>query len=109
MTNLFEPPPKYTLPLSKGGDLVVDFRNDPNNDEDYVDYDSGVTVTLIVETDPALEVEADITGHHAVVKIESTVADTIPTGTVWRLIHSSPTDPSTETVAAYGKVKRFDA
>jgi hypothetical protein len=109
MTNLFEPPPKYTLPLAKGGDLVVDFLNDPDNDENYVDYDAGVTVTLVIDTDTPIEAEAEITDHHAVVKIESAVADEIPSNTVWRLIHSSPTTPSTETVAAYGKTKRFDA
>jgi hypothetical protein len=109
MADLFAPPPKYTLPLTKSGDLVVDFLNDPNQNETYVDYDAGVTVTLVIDTETPIEAEATITDHHAVVKIESDVADEIPSNTVWRLIYSSPTTPTTETVAAYGKTKRFDA
>ena len=107
--NLFDPPPKYVLPLSRGGDLAVDFLNDPNQDGDYQDYEDGVTVTLYVDTDTPLEAAADIDGHHAVVKVESTVADGIPANTTWRLILSTPTTPTTEVVVAYGKTKRFDA
>lgn len=107
--NLFDPPPKYSLPLSKGGDLSVDFRNNPSGDgETFVDYDSGVTVTLVVDTTPATAVDAVVSTSHAAVKIESEVTDTIANNTKWRLIVSSLTSPTTETVAAYGTVKRFD-
>ena len=109
MTNLFEPPPKYVLPLSQGGDLVVDFLNDPNDNETYVDYADGVTVTLRLDTNPPITADAAIDGHHAVVRVESEVADTIESGVPWRIIVSTPTTPTTEVVAAYGKTKRFDA
>lgn len=105
---LFDPPPRYTLPLSKGGDLAVQFLNDPNNDNTYVDYDAGVTVTLKVDTPSPLSVAASISGHTATVKVESTVTDLIEANVSWRLIISTPTSPSTEVVAAYGKTKRFD-
>jgi hypothetical protein len=109
MANLFDPPPVYTLPLSLGGDLSVDFQNNPSGDnQTFVDYGVGVTVTLVIDTDPALEVDADVTDYHAVVKVESEVTDLIDTDTKWRLIVASPTTPTTETVAARGKVKRFD-
>jgi hypothetical protein len=98
MTNLFEPPPVYELPLSKGGDLSVDFLNNG----------VGVTVTLIIDTEPAITKLAAVSTFHAAVKIESTVTDGIAKNTPWRLIVSSPTSPTTETVAANGKVKRFD-
>jgi hypothetical protein len=107
--NLFDPPPKYFLPLSKGGDLSVDFRNNPSNDDaTFVDYDSGVTVTLVIDTDPVISAPATITTYHAYVKVESTVADAIAANVSWRLIVSTPTSPTTETVAANGKTKRFD-
>ena len=109
MTNLFEPPPKYTLPLSRGGDLSVDFRNNPSGDGiTFIAYDLGVTVTLIIDTVTPISAVAVINSYHATVKIESGVADTIDSGIGWRLILSSPTSPTTETIAAYGKTKRFD-
>lgn len=108
-TTLFDPPPQYVLPLSKGGDLSVDFRNNPSGDETtFVDYDPGVTVTLVIDTTSPVQAVATISTYHAAVKVESAVTDTIPARTGWRLIVSSPTSPTTETVAANGKVQRFD-
>jgi hypothetical protein len=109
MANLFDPPPKYAMPLSAGGDMVVDFRNNPTGDgTTFVAYEAGVTLTLYVDTDTPTEVDADITDEHAVVRIESDVADLIPTGTKWRLILATDDTPTTETVVAYGTMKRFD-
>lgn len=105
--NLFDPPPKYVLPLSKGGDLAVQFLNDPDGDGNYVDYADGVTVTMRIDSDPQVVAVATITGHTATVKVESTVTDAIDGDVAWRLILSTPTTPSTEVVAAYGKTKRF--
>lgn len=108
MTLLFPSPPKLDLPLSKGGDLAVNFLNDPNRNGQYVNYGSSVTVTLVIDTEPATTALASIAGHTAAVKIESSVTDGIAESTSWRVIVSSPTTPTTEIVAAYGKVKRFD-
>lgn len=109
MATLFDPPPVFDLPLSKGGDLSVDFLNNPSGDETtYVDYGVGVTVTLIIDTQPVTTAPASVSTFHAAVKIESTVTDGIASRTPWRLIVSSPTSPTTETVAANGKVRRFD-
>lgn len=107
--NLFDPPPKYTLPLSKGQDLSVDFRNNPSGDgTTFVAYDAGVTLTLVIDSDTPTTAVATISTYHAVVKVESTVVDAIPAGKAWRVILSTPTSPTTETVAANGKTKRFD-
>lgn len=107
---LFAPPPRYLLPVSKGGDIAVDFRNNPSADQTtFVNFDAGVTVTLIIDTASPITAAATISTYHANVKIESTVADTIPINTVWRLIVSTPTSPPTDVVAAFGKVARFDA
>lgn len=109
MANLFDPPPQFDLPLSKGGDLSVDFQNNPSGDgSTFVDYDDGVTVTLYIDSEPPVVAAADVNGYHAAVKVESTVTDAIAARAQWRLIVSSPTSPTTETVAANGKVKRFD-
>jgi hypothetical protein len=105
---LFSPPPKYVLPLSKGGDLAVEFLNDPNDDGNYVNYGAGVTVTLVIDDTPPVTAVATITGYSAAVKVESTVTDLIVTGKPWRLVLSNPTTPTTEIVAANGKTKRFD-
>lgn len=116
---LFSPPPKYYLPLSLGGDLVVDFQNNPSGDEaTFVNYASGVSVTLIIDTTVAITAAATVSGYHANVLIpndntEATTlgltagADSVPAGTGWRLIVATTT-PATEIVAAYGTVKRFD-
>jgi hypothetical protein len=109
MTNLFDPPPRYTLPLAKGGDLSVDFRNNPTGDGvTFSDYEPGVTAAMIIETDPPLVAEADITDEHAIIKVESEVADLIPAKTPWRFIVTADTVPPTDTVAAYGTVRRYD-
>lgn len=109
MANLFDPPPVYDLPLSKGGDLSVDFLNNPSGDQvTFVDYGVGVTVTLVIDTTPPTTAVAAVSTYHAAVKVESTVTDAIASRLGWRLIVSSPTTPTTETVAANGKVKRFD-
>lgn len=111
VTNLFDPPPKYVLPLSLGGDLSVDFKNNPSGDAvTFEPYDLNITVTLHIDTDPPIAQDAIISAEHAIVKIESAVTDLILTGTKWRLIvTTTETDPSTETVAANGKIKRYDS
>lgn len=107
--NLFNPPGVFALPLSTGGDLVVDFQNNPSGDQTtFVDWDAGVTVTLAIDSATPISQAATISTYHAVVKIESTVTDLIPKNTYWRLIVSNPTSPTTEIIACNGKVARFD-
>lgn len=112
MSYLFDPPPKYDLPLSQGQDLSVDFRNNPSGDgTTFVDYEPGVTAQLVIKTDPPIVADADIDGYHAYVKIESTVTDDIPGGQdapKWRYTVTTATVPPTNTNGAIGKVRRFD-
>lgn len=111
MANLFDPPPKYVLPLSKYGDLSVEFRNNPSGDgTTFVNYDEDATLTLYIDTTPQTTAEASIVDSTATVKIESGETDDIASGTAWRLIYAvGGDDPaSTETVVAYGKIKRYD-
>lgn len=115
MVNSLSVPPKLPLPVSKGGDLIVDFMQ--KVDDVYTDYDFGVTVKLEVDIQgtgkPAPPVQTvtglgDITAHHAVCRIESEVADLIKDGSLWRCIVSYPTVPSTDVIAVNGRIIRAD-
>lgn len=110
MTNLFDPPPLYDLPLVKGQDLVVDFKNKQPGSSPavYIDYGVGVTVSLVIDTDTVTTAPAVITGHHAVCRIESAASDAIPKGKLWRCVISLPGSPSTERVPVNGITQRFD-
>jgi hypothetical protein len=110
MANLFDPPPIYNLPLVKGQDLVVDFKNKVpgSNPATYVDYDAGVTVSLVIDTDPVTTAAAVITGYHAVCRVESADSDAIAKGKFWRCIISLPGSPTTERVPVNGVTIRAD-
>lgn len=108
--NLFDPPQKYNLPLVKGQDLIVDFKNRvPGSDPaEYVEYDEGVVVTLIIDTSPPTEAVGVVDGIHAVCRVESTVADDIRAGLLWRCRITLPDDPTTDLVAINGRTTRSD-
>lgn len=110
MTNLFEPPDIYNLPLVKGQDLVIDFKNKtPGSDpSEYVDYAGGVTVTLVIDSTPATTAAAVITGHHAVCRVESAVSDALAKSLLWRCVVSLPGSPTTERVPVNGVTIRSD-
>jgi hypothetical protein len=115
-TNLFAPPAVYTLPLTKGRDLVIDFKQKMPDGEGvlvYTEYGEGVEVLLIIDTAPEpIVAEAVIDGYHAVVKVESDITDDIPGGTYWRCLVSIPDNGSeattTDLVPCNGRVSRFD-
>lgn len=94
------------LPVSKGGDIVIDFLQ--KIDGVYTEYAAGVIVKLEIDIPETVSATASISTYHAVCKIESTVSDTIPNGSFWRCVVSYPTFPTTEVVAMNGRVKRFD-
>lgn len=106
MANLYAIPQKYSLPLTKGQDLVIDFKQ--KIDDEYVDYDNDVTVSLVIDTSTPIVANAVIDGYHAVCRVESTAADAVPAGVLWRLVFSTAGSPSTERVVINGKVVRAD-
>lgn len=110
MANLFDPPPIYDLPLVKGQDLVIDFKNKVpgSNPAEYVDYADGVTVKLVIDADTDTVADATISGYHAVCRIESDVSDLLPRGLLWRCIISLPGTPTTERVPVNGRTIRSD-
>lgn len=105
---LFKPPPIRDLPLTKGQDLIVNFKNRiPNvTPAQYQPYESGVSVLLVIETSPATEVLATIDGENAVCKVESTETDTIRDGTLWRAVVNFP--DNINLVAINGATVRWD-
>src|SRR5258708_5153852 len=74
-TDVFDRPPRRKLPLSKGGDVVIDFLQ--TIDGLYVNYSSGVSVTLQIDATPPIAAPASISTYHAVCRVESAVADLI--------------------------------
>lgn len=91
-------PTKTTLILATGGDFVYSFRWEGG------DFPAGSGLTLIIAT---TSYPFTIMGDTASVKIESTAADVIADRAGFRLIYTdTATTPSTETVLAYGQVKR---
>lgn len=118
MTNLFDPPDKADLPVTLGADILVTFNNRVPGSvpAEYVDYPPGWAVTLVIGKDsisataPAMiSAPAVITGHSAVCRIESEVADLIKNETLWRVIVSIPDGQLTNDIPAMvGKVVRAD-
>lgn len=110
MANLFNPPPLYDLPLVKGQDLVIDFKNKVpgSSPTEYLDYGVGVTVTLVIDSTPPTTATAVITDHHAVCRVESTASDPLAKGLLWRCVLSLPGSPTTERVPVNGVTARYD-
>lgn len=118
ITNLFDPPPAYTLPVSLGMDIIVTFVNNvPGSDPPVpVDFPDGVTVTLAIGKQGLTLAEgvATITGPNAVCRIPFASADTVKTGTPWRCVVTLPEsavpDPDIPVpiVPINGGVERFD-
>lgn len=115
-TPLFDPPDVHGLPISWHGDLVVDFENHDPDDAALeppvwtpVDYEAGVTAYLDVQTKPTPQrFTGVITGTHAVIRIESEVADTLKNGTCWVFLVSYPGSPTTEVPVVNGVIERHD-
>lgn len=108
MTYLFPPPLVRTLPVSLGGDIIVDFKNRvPGSDPvEYVNYPNDLTIDLVVgEGSSKIIAPAVISTFHAVCRIESTVADTLKDGTPWACIVHVVDD---DTVAINGPLERND-
>ena len=107
MANLFPPPAAYALPLTLGQDVVVDFQQRVGGV--YTPYADGVVVALVIDTTPVTEAEAEITGYHAVCHIESTAADPIKKGVLWRCRVSIPDGERTlDLVPVNGMTVRYD-
>jgi hypothetical protein len=111
MPNLFNPPASYTLPLSKGQDLVVDFQNQDTSGNPLA-YADGTTVTLVIDATTQVTAVATISTYHAVCYLPYTSTDLISPSALWRAIAEIPgglgTPASIEVVLVNGTVVRSD-
>lgn len=106
LVNLFAPPSKFALPLSKGADLLVEFHyEDPDNAGTFLDWPVGVEVWLYIDSATPVVSQATIIDHRAVVKVESTVVDLVERRVPWRLVVK---DGTLDSVACNGLVTRSD-
>jgi hypothetical protein len=121
VTYLFDPPQVFQLPLTMGRDIHFDFKYKPlvvdvdgepvlgpGGKKQYAlaDYPAGAVVTLEIDTDPQTVGIATITGHHAVVSIDYTIADEMGAQLPWRI---KMVTGSVDNVLAQGKTVRKDA
>lgn len=112
MATIFPPPPKLDLPLSKGSDLDVTFTYKPLVDGTPTesDWPGGSTVTLAIDAKAGtVEAVATISGSHARVHVDHQIVDAIPAYTLWRLVHTTVSDPDdVDDVLVNGVVVRSD-
>lgn len=112
--NLIPPPPTAILPLSLGRDVILTFRNTVPDvvPVEYVDFPAGVDVKLVIgKGSSEITSTTTITGHEAVCRIQSTEADTVKAGALWRVVVSVSNGsgvPITDEVPLNGKVVRAD-
>lgn len=130
---LFDPPPVFDLPLSKGGDLhvtlvyepivlddngnpvpavddngnpILDSEGNPQYQHAEADWPDGSTVKLVIDSDTPTVVTATIEGSLATVDLDYVAADQIKPRLLWRavLTHSTGLDE----VLANGTTVRKD-
>ena len=107
MTNLVNPPKNFTLPLSRGQDLVIDFQNQDTNGAS-LDYPDGTTLTLIIDGAVPVSQAATISGGHAMVFVPYTTTDQILARVTWRCVIDLPGSPDVHIVPCNGTTSRAD-
>lgn len=106
LTNLFSPPSKFALPLSKGSDLNVEFLyEDPDNEGSFLNWPVGVQVWLYIDSTPQIASQATIIAHRAIIAVQSELTDPVKRGVLWRLVVRNGT---VDNVACNGTVIRSD-
>lgn len=104
--DVFPRPQIRTLPISKGGDIVIDFIGSVGGV--ITNYPAGVIVSLQIDTATPIVALAAISAFHAVCRVEFPVSDPIQEGIPWRCVVSYPGSPTTEIVAVNGVTARAD-
>lgn len=98
--NLFDPPPKFGIPLSRGGDIYLGFTltvPDPDNpgQKMEVDFPDGSTVTFAITTSGQGSTEvtelAEISGSKAKVLMDHLKIDDLghDEDQLWRITYTS--------------------
>lgn len=118
MSLLFKPPRTYDLPVSRFGDLYVQFSwNEPIPATDPVQYEpadfpagSTVALRLYNPKQPATVISGTGTpvGGTVDVRIESTELDVVREGWLWSVELIDSDDPAFNRVFGNGMVVRYD-
>lgn len=119
MTNLFDPPLIFTLPLSIGKDLFCEFIYEPllvDDDGEPIldgqgqpqyaeaDYPDDAVVTLTIDAEVDVVGVADVVGSIATVLIDHALVDPLGPALLWRLAMTTDIDD----ILANGTTARSD-
>lgn len=86
MTNYIgAPPATKKIPVTKGCDFSFTIQR-IDADGNPINFDSGTTVYLWVDLDPAVKVDAVVSGSTAAVTIPDAVCDQVKNTTRWRAV-----------------------
>jgi hypothetical protein len=102
--------PNRVIVVTKDCDRSFSIRRRDPETGDQVDWGSGVEVFINIDIDRSspTKVSGSVDGSVATIRIESSVLDTVKTGTTWRVIISQPGTPTFETAVMVGTFERND-
>jgi hypothetical protein len=102
--------PNRVIAITKGSDRVFAIRRRDPVDGDPVDWGVDVDVYIKVDVDRTAptHVAGTVDGSVATIRMESSLLDTVRSGTTWRVIMSQPGVPRLETAVLVGTFERND-
>jgi hypothetical protein len=111
VATLFTPPGRYDLPVSRGGDLNVTFRQQVAGVD--TNFASNVTVTFYIDNRISSGVDtissvASISGSTASVFVAASTMDGVANDSPWRCVMTTPGSRTINQVICNGRVARYD-
>jgi hypothetical protein len=101
--------PNRIIPVSKGFDRKIPVRRREPGTGDPLDWDADVFMVIDIDPkQPPTRIDGDVDGSLAVIRLESTLCDTVKTGTTWRIGMSEADTPTFETPILVGTFERND-
>jgi len=99
------PPAEKIIPVTRGCDRLFSIQR--TEDGDPVNFEAGTTVYMWVDIDRSnpTQVQATVSGSTAAFAIQSTVLDSVRTGTRWRIVLDVG---NTEIPLLVGRFERYD-
>lgn len=102
--------PNRVIVVTKDCDRSISIRRRDPVTGDPVDWgvDVEVYIKLDIDRNAPTRITGTVDGSLAVIRMESTVLDTVKNGTTWRVIMSQPGVPRFETAVMVGVFERND-
>jgi hypothetical protein len=100
--------PTNVLYVTKDCDLTLSVRRRDPITHVEVDWDAQVYILVDVTRTTSTRVSGVVTGPLADIRIESSLLDTVRTGTTWRVVMSQDGTPRLETPIMVGVFERND-